>query len=341
MTSVASPAGPWPPAGDVGPIPLPRFRDEVLALYKPPLRAKNTFNKMRQALSIAVELAGPGATTADLSPELIARIIGSRPAGESPNSTLSLLSSFRAACAYAQTRGYVRVTPFAYRKQWLRPAPTTKAHAHSQEDIARVLALLKADVEAREGWAQWRARRLYALAATFAYTGLRRNEGLYLHVEDVDLAGRMLLIVERGGRHLKTRASAQPVPIPPALAEILDDWLRPEHRLWMADVAADACPWVFPNTFRVGPWTGGPMGQKPLDRLKAAGERAGVDGFSFLSLRHSWATHAEAWGLSPAMIQRILRHTSLRTQWHYRHADTANLKAAVHGVRFGPPGGTP
>jgi integrase len=48
-------------------------------------------------------------------------------------------------------------------------------------------------------------------------------------------------------------------------------------------------------------------------------------------LRHSWATHAEARGLGELMVQRQLRHTTKRTQKHYRHADEANIAAAVGG----------
>jgi integrase len=87
-------------------------------------------------------------------------------------------------------------------------------------------------------------------------------------------------------------------------------------------------------------WKDGSPGTRPLDQMKGAGKRAGVAGFTFLSLRHSFATHAEgAWGLSPAQIQRCLRHTSLKTQWHYRHADLDNMRASAGGIDFGPSGG--
>jgi len=36
------------------------------------------------------------------------------------------------------------------------------------------------------------------------------------------------------------------------------------------------------------------------------------------------------------MIQRVLRHTSLSTQNHYRHADIDNMRKAVEGIDFGP-----
>ena len=53
-------------------------------------------------------------------------------------------------------------------------------------------------------------------------------------------------------------------------------------------------------------------GHRPLDQVKAAGERAGVQGLSFLSFRHSFATNAASWGLTPEMVKRVLRHTPIR-----------------------------
>jgi integrase len=128
-----------------------------------------------------------------------------------------------------------------------------------------------------------------------------------------------------GRRRLKTPESAAPVPLCGELREILAEW-RPH-----------AGPtWLFPGLERVGPWTGGMPGRKPLDRLKQAGEAAGVPHLTFQSLRHSWATHAEtAWGLSDALIMRVLRHTTGRTsREHYRHADLVNLATAVRSISY-------
>lgn len=320
------------------PIPFARFRDELLALYAPPLRARKTMIKLRFTLDIAAGLLGPDATTADLNPALVARFIAGRPAAESPHTTFSLLSNLRTACSYAKSQGYVRNSPFEFRapKKWIRvPRAAGKKH-HPQEDIRRVLELLRSEVLDREGWSRWRARRLYALAATVAYTGLRRDEALFLRVEDVDIPGRMIFVVDRASRRLKTEGSAAPVPMPEALVPILESWMP--HRLSVPEPCAGKlpeCPYLFPNVTRTNAWSQGPWGAKPLDALKAAGLRAGVANFTFQSLRHSFATHAESWGLSPTMIQRVLRHTSLRTQEHYRHADQANMRAAVNRVGFG------
>ena len=59
-----------------------------------------------------------------------------------------------------------------------------------------------------------------------------------------------------------------------------------------------------------------------------------MPGVTFQLLRHSWATHAESlWGLSEPLIQRMLRHTTERTQRHYRHADLDNLRRG-EGISF-------
>lgn len=331
----------------ITPIPFDRFVQHVLSLYSPPLRARSTWLKMRQTLAITSELIGAG-TTADLTTELIARFITSRPAHVRAVTTRSLLSSLRAACSIAQAERWLALSPFLIRKNWLRPEhPTEKKH-HSQADIARVLALAARDVARRRGWARWRAQRLEALASTVAYTGMRRNEALYLRREDVDFERGVIFIVER--KRLKTYDSAQPVPMPDALAAVLQEWLSvlaagappvtghaPNCKPWLAttDRPVDL-GWIFPNVWRTGPWTGGSPGYRPLDRLKALGTRAGVEGFNFQSCRHSFASACEAWGLGPAAIQRLLRHRSAATQWHYRHADLAGLRGMAKGIRFAP-----
>jgi integrase len=236
------------------------------------------------------------------------------------------------------------MTPFDVRRKWVKVSIEPRKRHHSMEDIRRVLDLLAREVDEADGWPRWRARRLLALASTFAYTGLRRDEGLKLRVEDVDLDRRVIFLMERKGRRLKTEASAQPVPIPDALAPILEDWMS--HRMDREEggyhfLRDEECPWLFPGVSRRNAWTGGPRGHSPLDVLKAAGERAGVHGLNFLSFRHSFATHAESWGLSPAMLQRVLRHTTLGTQSHYRHADLDNMRAAVDRISFGPPAADP
>ena len=324
----------------IRPIPFPEFRDEVLRLYDPPHRATATRRQIRYVLEQVAALQVK--TTADLTPALVARFVESRPPGQSPRTLHSVLRVLRAICNQAVLTGYLRVSPFALRRvsQWVgRIGPPTEKKHYTRDEIRRVLTLMAQDIETTAGWSQWRARRLYGLTAVVAYTGLRGvSEALFLHATDVKLEARFIALTDRGrdgGHRLKTEGSEQPVPIPDALVPILMDWL--EHRL---DRPADRpipmdCPWLFPNTSGSSNWRSGSPGTKPLDRLQASAKRAGVEGLTFLSLRHSWATHAEYHGYGPALIQRVLRHTTEQTaaKW-YRHADLPNLIERCAGFDF-------
>ena len=321
-------------------IPFDRFRDEILRLYDPPHRATAT---RRQVAQVLREIGGLEVkTTADLTPALVARYVESRPPGQSPRTLHGMLRVLRALCNQAVITGYLRVSPFALRRvsQWVgRLGPPTEKKHYSRDEIRRALTLMAQDVSTTAGWSQWRARRLYALTATVAYTGLRGvSEAQFLHAADIHLKERFIGLTDRGrdgGHRLKTDGSEQPVPIPDALVPILMDWL--EHRL---DRPADRpipvdCPWLFPNITGSSNWKGGCPGTKPLDRLQDVAKRAGVEGLTFLSLRHSWATHAEYHGYGPALIQRVLRHTTEQTaaKW-YRHADLPNLIERCAGFDF-------
>ena len=336
----------------VTPIPFERFRAEIEALYAPPMRAPATLVKMRQVLAILAGLEVE--TTAELTSGLVARFVASRPTTEQPNTTAGLLSYLRAACSIAEDEGWLARSPFRCRRQWIRWENAEGPRHHSLEAIRRVLELLARDVERKVGWGQWRARRLQALVATVAHTGMRKKEALYLRVEDLDFAAGTIRIRPRAGNRLKTRASAQSVPMPPALSALLSAWLphqacpppvrrplkpRPGRHAESRALSRPVDPgWLFPNVYRTGPWVGGSRGHKPLDRVRGVGRRAGVEGFSFQSLRHSFATHAlTAWGWTPAQVQRVLRHATVRTQAHYLHDDAANLRALGARVDLGGP----
>ena len=230
-------------------------------------------------------------------------------------------------CKYAIYRQYLASDPFSWRQFWLRETPLpdhwdadeTEASQHlSSDQIDRLLESLRK--EASRGWNE---HRLYALAATVAFTGLRKAEAIHLQVRDWRQDLGLLDVVPR--RHnLKTKAAAAPVVAPDALDPVLREWLPKVSSLWL-----------FPTQNQASPWTSGMPGRKPLDQLKSAGLRAGIENVTFLALRHSWATHAESrWCLSEGQIQRQLRHTRPTTQKHYRHADVKNLREAIRDIRF-------
>ncbi len=330
--------------GNVCPIPWPEFRAALEAEYQPPVVAPATrcallsiLNALEQ-LPIKTEDGNERtiSTTSDLTTSLVATYLTTRPSMLSPWTIKGDLSVIRMICNRAEMSFQLRVNPFRIRKlaRWVRLTPPQGKKHFSRAEIRAVLDLMKKDAEERQGWSGWRAKRLWALTSVVAYCGLRAREAQTLWVQDVDLASRIIHISARARR--KTTASVAPVPIPEAAVPILTNWLgsRLSSPYGFPLPAADKIPWLFPTLDRRAAWLSGGPGSKPVHRLKAVAQRAGVEGMTFLSLRHSWATHAEYWGLGPNMTQRVLRHTSSATQNHYRHADIDNLRDKVSGIEF-------
>jgi integrase len=327
--AASEPPAPPPVAGAV---PFDRLVDELRAIYAPELAAKATWSKLNGVLE---EVKALGVVwTSELTVPLVARYCSSRPPGQSANTLASLLSSLKAACTYADGAGYVK-SPFKIRKlsKFVRLTPPVDCPHHSREELHRLFDRLQADVAKRTEWAQWKSRRILICAAIAAYAALRRGEVLRLHVEDVDVPGRTIWI--RARNRLKTTGAEAPVCFPDALAPLLTAWL--EHRLDCPPnmtVPAD-CPWFVPNSGRTNAWLGGPPGGRALDMLQEVAARAGIPGVSFQSLRVSFATHAEYFGLSDTLISRVLRHTTTRTAaTYYRRADIPNMREKVKKIRY-------
>jgi integrase len=306
------------------PTTLTAWRDEALAHYRAARYSRETYLKTAQALRELLALAPPGATLRDLTPGLIARFAASRPE-RSPATTNNLLGRVRSCCALAVRSGALPVSPFAGRTFWRPPAAPGCAAAathHPRAAIARVLE----DLRGRAAAGSWRDRRLYALAAVVCYTGLRKNEALGMLAADVDLDRGFLLVRPNRFRRLKTRGSEAPVPCPDALVPILRDWLP--------RLGGSEC--LFPNVHRrATPWMGGSSGLCARVCLKAAGERLGVAGLTFRSLRASLATHMIGRGFSPKQAQQVLRHTTDRTtSRHYIHPDLETLRVLMRDFDF-------
>jgi integrase len=295
-----------------------QFASEVLALYEPPMRRVATKRKMEHVLA---EFEAICRCPAELTPSSVAAWIAAHPRRR-PATVESYLRSLRAACTYAIGAGRLERSPFDFRSpaRWVDwDVPELPPPVHSAEEIARVLAL--ADQEALEG--DWRASRLRAVVYAFAFTGARRRELLALAVADVHLDQGVIDIQTNGRRSLKTHASAARIPIPAPLAGVLATWLP-----------LCGSSWLFPGLRRRGPWLEGPPGQKALDQVKALGLRAGVPGLTFQSFRHTFASLSEGWGIGELALQRVLRHSNLRTQQAYRHELPEVLKDAAAKVHF-------
>lgn len=302
------------------------FTDEILSLYTPPLCAKATYFVVRQVLR---ELGESGIRhTGQLTEPGIAKWIVGTCERRSTVRTLSLLRTLAPITQRAKLWGYCRYDPFAIKppKKWLRVDAIVDAEAEERRRksqplaaIGRVLDLL--DAEAAGG--DWSANRLRALVYLYAFTGLRKGEALYLQAANLDLAAHRLTITAKPGWKPKTLASAAPLPIVGPLAAVLEHWLP-----------LTGSEWVFPGKRRVGPWVSGAPGTKPLDQIKAAGERAGVANLTILGFRKTIGTYGKSWGFSQLELKSLLRHSDPETQKWYDEERFDSLRPALERIRF-------
>lgn len=305
-------------------ISISRLTDELMALYSPPLRAAST---RRQVAQVLREVAAVGVRrTTDLGPVAVARWIAAHP-DRSAVTTQSHLRCLRSILGYCKASGYIRATPFAWRgvKDWVRadagPAPRRRPGHRDLGEITRVLEA--ADVEAASGG--WPEGRLRALVYVYAYLGLRAAEALHLWVEDVDLACQVVRVQAHpeDGWRPKTLRSAAVLPMARPLADVLGRW-----------TACCGCRWLFPGLRRRGPWlTGGP-GARPLDAVRALGQRAGVDGLTIHAFRKTLGTYAKTWGFSQLELKALLRHSAVETQRWYDDQAVESLRPAAARISF-------
>jgi integrase len=301
------------------------FQAEVLSLYGPPIRSKGTYRKMSQSLREFAMLSTVKKAS-DLTAANVAAWIGSHPR-RTPATTVSLLRSLSSAASYAARVSHdIKESPFAWRpvSHWVRGqalAPDRPGPRRHQT-AAAVLSLLElVDREAGEG--AWKSGRLQALVYLLAYTGVRKGEALSLRPWDIDLDRSILSIEPRVDFRPKTKKSAAKLPIADPLAEVF--------RLWLPRCGGE---WVFPGVRLTKPWRGGPPGYKPLDEIRSAGERAGIEGLTIASFRKTIGTLAKTWGLGQLELKALLRHSNVETQRWYDEEAVESLRPAVAKIQF-------
>jgi integrase/recombinase XerC len=160
-------------------------------------------------------------------------------------------------------------------------------------------------------------RRDRAVLELLYATGLRVGELVSLDWDDLDLDGRVLRVLGKGGKE-------RMVPFGRPAAQALRTWLES----WAAVRGGEGAPGpggepVFVN-HRGGRLTDRSV-RRLLDRyVDAAAIAAGVHPHT---LRHTFATHLLEGGADLRAIQELLGHSSLATTQRYTHLEVERLLA--------------
>jgi integrase len=235
---------------------------------------------------------------------------------QSRKSILNLLGTINAILAYAKRCG-IRVPDLPSNALTIADRDEAEAAYFKRADVPRIIEL---------------SREPYRTIFTLAWTaGLRAGELLGLTVADVDFE-RLLICPRKQAddrtrelRELKTRKSRTPVPITEETAAIIRAYLK-SH--WKENPQG----LLFPNR-RGRPWKRSHVvkfGLRPvLKKLGLPWQNVGLHAF-----RHGLGTALANNGASPAVVQRTLRHTDIKTTLKfYVHADADVQRAALASVQ--------
>lgn len=174
-------------------------------------------------------------------------------------------------------------------------------------------------------------RRDRAILELFYASGLRLSELVGLGLEDVNLSGRVVRVLGKGGRQ-------RIVPFNRPTEAALRAWLR-DREAMVTQMSAEAGaarrgarvagPKRRPDPLFLN-YRGGRLSTRSVDRLvrkyvAACSTRFGI---SPHALRHSFATHLLERGADLRAIQELLGHARLSTTQRYTHVNAAQLMAA-------------
>ncbi len=174
----------------------------------------------------------------------------------------------------------------------------------------RFLADHELDALRRTFGADRMPRYLRPLVLLAVNTGMRMGECLHLRWKHVDLTANVVTVEGTYAKNAKTRH----IPLNKEASDALVDWFHVRNK--EADL-------VFPGAIK------GAV-QKNVDvPLRRLFRLAGIEGASFHTLRHTFASRLVQKGVDPRAVQELMGHGDLRMTTKYLHLAPGRLAAAV------------
>ena len=236
--------------------------------------------------------------------------------GHARSSVARKLSAMRAFGRFLRREGWIEVNPAALA---VAPKREQRVPAHlSMDEMTRLLEMPDASDPL--------GRRDRAILELFYASGLRLSELVGLDLENVNLRGRMVRVMGKGGKE-------RVVPFNGATEQSLRAWLADRANLRLAQARsaetkakslksrAQSREPVFVN-FRGARLTGRSVQRLVARYVAACSTRFGI---SPHALRHSFATHLLQRGADLRAIQELLGHVQLSTTQRYTHVNAAQL----------------
>ncbi|GAA1727700.1 tyrosine recombinase XerC [Isoptericola hypogeus] len=218
-------------------------------------------------------------------------------------------ASARAFLRWAQRAGLVEGDPSV--RLASPKLPRTLPTVLSPEAAARMLDTARDDAAAAEPDARPAALRAWAAAELLYGSGIRVGELAQVDVGDVDLGGRLVRVLGKGGKE-------RVVPFGVPAGRAVTAWIEGGRPAFVRAGTDRAL--LLGNR-------GGRWGQRQVrDAVHRLARRAGVDDVAPHALRHSAATHLLQGGSDLRSVQEVLGHADLGTTQRYTHVDGERLR---------------
>jgi integrase/recombinase XerC len=228
--------------------------------------------------------------------------------GHARSSVARKLSAMRAFGRFLRREGIIDVNPAALA---VAPKREQRVPAHlSMDEMTRLLEMPDASDPL--------GRRDRAILELFYASGLRLSELVGLDLENVNLRGRMVRVMGKGGKE-------RLVPFNSATEDAIRAWLADRASLRRAPQSPQpkaASPEPLFVNFRGARLTGRSVQRFVARYVAACSTRFGI---SPHALRHSFATHLLQRGADLRAIQELLGHVQLSTTQRYTHVNAAQL----------------
>lgn len=286
----------------VTPKPLEEAVEEYLS-YKAG-KGKRTVAKDRERLTAMLAFFGRETKTTDLTAARIAQYERARATAPGhlgrpvkPATINRALSILRCAMRLWRAWGYVREVP----RFELAREERGRLRYLEREEAARLLDACRRSQNPY----------LYAIVTCALYTGMRKGEILGLTWDRVDFArGALVLVQTKSGE-------PRDLPMAEAVYTVLADLRQRQVRAGQLPVGlvfrrADGRAWGAITT-----------------AFAVALRKAGITGFRFHDLRHTFASWLVMDGVPLAAVKELLGHASLTMTMRYAHLSPARLRDAV------------
>ena len=252
-------------------------------------------------------------TPADLNHQTVRAFLGELfQRGTAGSTSARRLAAIRSFARYLRREGFLNDDPGV-----LISAPSQAQKIPAHLDIAEMKELLDApDITTPLG------RRDRAILELFYAAGLRLSELVGVDLEDLNLSGRLLRVLGKGGKE-------RILPFNRTAAAAIREYLKDRQTLTRSirpSLAGGGSRHPKGEPLFLN-YRGGRLSARSVDRLvrRYVNQSSTKLGISPHALRHSFATHLLERGADLRVIQELLGHSRLTTTQRYTHVNASQL----------------